>query len=288
MTQNHFQNLPRLKGQLLKWVGNKQRSAPQIIQHFPAHFQTYYEPFLGSGAVLATLSPSRAVAGDILAPLIDIWQCLRDDPDGLFEAYVARWQLLMNGEDKISAYERIKSRFNQHPNGEDLLFLSRACYGGVVRFRKNGVMSTRCGIHEPMKPRNFARRVRAWHERVQTAEFYHADFQMLMQSAKRGDLVYCDPPYHNAQPILYGAQTFSIERLFSVIEQAHARGVYVALSLNGNKKTSVHTPSLEIPKGLFQQDIYIPVGRSMLQRFKMEGQTLTDENNTERLLLTYA
>lgn len=69
--------------QLLKWIGNKQRFAHEIIQYFPEQFNTYYEPFLGSGAVLGTLSPSQAVASDALRPLMEIWQTLSDAPDSL-------------------------------------------------------------------------------------------------------------------------------------------------------------------------------------------------------------
>ena len=51
--------------QLLKWIGNKQRYACQIANLMP-EYHTYIEPFLGSGAVLGTLSPRSAIAGDIL------------------------------------------------------------------------------------------------------------------------------------------------------------------------------------------------------------------------------
>ena len=40
------------KSQLLKWVGNKQKQATDIISFFPNTFGTYFEPFLGSGGVL--------------------------------------------------------------------------------------------------------------------------------------------------------------------------------------------------------------------------------------------
>ena len=56
------------KQQLLKWIGNKQRFASEIISHFPSDFGTYFEPFVGSGGVLATLAPRRAVASDCFAP----------------------------------------------------------------------------------------------------------------------------------------------------------------------------------------------------------------------------
>ncbi len=48
--------VPPFKTQLLKWIGNKQRFAHEIVSYFPRQFGTYYEPFLGSGAVLATLA----------------------------------------------------------------------------------------------------------------------------------------------------------------------------------------------------------------------------------------
>ena len=65
---------------LLKWIGNKQRMAHEIVSYFPGDFGTYFEPFLGSAAVLATLQPKRAVGSDTFAPLIEIWQTLHSDP----------------------------------------------------------------------------------------------------------------------------------------------------------------------------------------------------------------
>ena len=56
------------KSQLLKWIGNKQRFAHEIISFFPRRFQMYHEPFLGSGAVLGVLAPRRAEAA--LAQLV--------------------------------------------------------------------------------------------------------------------------------------------------------------------------------------------------------------------------
>jgi DNA adenine methylase len=66
----------------------------------------------------------------------------------------------MSKGSKVEVYEQIKASYNKSPNGADLLFLTRSCYGGVVRFRKaDGYMSTPCGIHNPISPQSFARRV---------------------------------------------------------------------------------------------------------------------------------
>ena len=139
--------------QLLKWIGNKQRFAHEIIAFFPERFGTYFEPFLGSGAVLGTLTPSRAVGTDILEPLVQIWCALKEDPEQLKDWYRARHERLIGDGGKVEAYEAIKVNYNNKPNGADLLFLARACYGGVVRFRRDGYLSTPCGPHTPVSPR---------------------------------------------------------------------------------------------------------------------------------------
>lgn len=124
-----------LRTQLLKWIGNKQRFAERIVSDFPEDFGTYIEPFPGSGAVVATLGQDRSIGADTFHPLMDIWQTLSYSPDSVKDWHTERWHFLM-GRDKKEAYEIIKAHYNAKPNGADLLFLCRSCYGGVVRFRE--------------------------------------------------------------------------------------------------------------------------------------------------------
>jgi len=105
--------------------------------------------------------------------------------------------------------------------------------------------------------------------------------------AKPGDLVYCDPPYRHSQSILYGAQSFSLENLLSVIERCKSRGVFVALSIDGTKRSGDLICDLPLPKGLFIREVFIDVGKSMLKRFQMGGRSLEGETVADRLLLTY-
>jgi DNA adenine methylase len=278
---------PPLKGQLLKWIGNKQKFAAEIISYLPQSYGTYYEPFLGSGAVLAHLAPKRAVASDVFKPLIEIWQQLHDDTEELIRWYADR-HALVETMGKVEAYEKVKASYNAEPNGADLLFLSRVCYGGVVRFRKaDGFMSTPCGPHRPMPPSNFAERARIWAARTRAATFINADFEQVIDQANAGDICYLDPPYADSQTIIYGAQAFNLPRLFEVIARAKHRGVSVALSLDGTKKSGDKQVALPIPEGLFEREVYVQLGRSMLRRFQMDGQTLESEHVSDRLLLTY-
>lgn len=275
------------KSQLLKWIGNKQRFAHEIVSHFPVEFGTYFEPFLGSGAVLGTLAPAQGVASDNFRPLIEIWRTLHADPERLNRWYSERWHAARRG-DKATGYEEIKSSYNAKPNGADLLFLCRACYGGVVRFRKaDGYMSTPCGIHNPIPPSAFAERVDEWRRRTSGTKFFEMDFREAMKRAVKRDLVYCDPPYKDTQTILYGAQDFDLGELYETISQCKARGVFVALSIDGTKKTGNKVCNVPTPSGLFEREVFVNCGRSMLRRFQMGGQTLEGEVVADRLLLTY-
>ena len=276
------------QSQLLKWVGNKQRFAGEISQYFPTDFNQFFEPFLGSGAIMATVSPRSGIGSDVFTPLMEIWQTLKSNPEKLVCWYAERRNRL-EAEDKAKVYESVKASFNSSPNGADFLFLTRACYGGIVRFRKaDGYMSTPCGVHTPIPTNTFEKRVKEWHNRLKRVDFFNIDYQEAFDMAQNGDMIYCDPPYSHSQSILYGAQSFSLQKLLEKIGEAKDKGVRVALSIDGNKKSGTYLCDLPIPEGLFEEEILISVGRSMLRRFQMEGQTLESEHVADRLLLTYA
>lgn len=85
----------------------------------------------------------------------------------------------------------------------------------------------------------------------------------------------------------FGGQGFKLEELLDEIEQCKHRGVFVALSIDGTKRSGETVCDLPIPDGLFEEEIFVNVGRSMLKRFQMIGQTLESEIVSDRLLLTY-
>lgn len=277
---------------LLKWVGNKHRFSEEIVSHMPMQINNYIEPFLGSGAVLARLSadPNRfyhtAIAGDILEPLIGIFNYVKEDPHTLIEYYTHN----INGfiEDREDRYLEIRDRFNTAPNALDLVLLSRTCYSGVVRFRKaDGYMSTPIGPHNPISPDSFADRVQIWHDLIQNVTFLNSDFKTIMRMAGQGDLIYCDPPYTHSQSILYGSQQFNIYELWEEIALCRARGAQVMVSLNGNRKSKLQDSKLHIPDDLFTRQLYINCGKSMINRLQKNGETMEDDSVHDLLLLTW-
>jgi len=148
-------------------------------------------------------------------------------------------------------------------------------------------MSTPVGIHDPISPESFAQRVDVWHERTKGTCFMNADFADTMALANEGDLVYCDPPYIDSQTILYGAQGFSVHRLFDAIANCKDRGVRVVLSIDGTKYSSRKLCDVPVPENLFEREVFLVLGRSMLKRFQMNGRSLEEHEVTDRLLLTY-
>jgi DNA adenine methylase len=112
-------------------------------------------------------------------------------------------------------------------------------------------------------------------------------YQQALNLAGAGDMVYRDPAYRDTQAILYGAQSFRLDTLFSEIRDCKERGAHVALSIDGTKRSGSHAVDLPIPEGLFEREVLVTLGRSMLRRFQMGGQTLESEVVADRLLLTY-
>lgn len=271
---------------LFKYIGNKYRSAARIVSTFPRTYKTYFEPFLGSGAVLGELRPERAIVCDSCAPLIALWQLAKTDPQSLVDSYTSNW--LDYNKDRQAAYDRSKDRFNANPNPHDFLFISRACYGGVIRFRRDGYLSTPLGPHKIIDPNSFTRRLIEWRKIIRNTDFICGDFSDITKMAGTDDIVYCDPPYVDTQKIIYGAQDFDISRMYTDLMKAKERGAFVALSIDGIKRSGDKVISILPPAELFEVESYLSLGGSMLKRFWRGGSDVIDEHVKDRLLLSHA
>ena len=265
---------------LLKWIGNKQRFAETIISYMPEVFNDYYEPFLGSGAVMAQLLEAdrsrmyphfeHAYGSDILPYLVEIFQMVKAEPSKLSDYYEKEISKYYENPDEC--YLQIRDRFNADHNALDFCLLSRTCYSGVIRFRKaDGYMSTPRGPHKPIAPSTFSKRLNIWSDLLENASFRCESFDMAMDRAKAGDVVYCDPPYTHSQGIIYGAQAFDIDMLWKKIRECKGRGVKVILSINGTRESKKKDISVIVPSDLFEREIYIDCGKSMIDRIQNSG-----------------
>ena len=64
-----------LKGKpFVKWAGGKRQIINKLKELVPDEFDTYYEPFIGGGALFFELSPKKAVINDSNEELMNVYQ----------------------------------------------------------------------------------------------------------------------------------------------------------------------------------------------------------------------
>lgn len=226
--------LSTLPRPLLRWAGSKQRLLSSIIDVLPTKFGTYYEPFLGSAALFFLLEPSRAVLTDVCAPLVDVYQAIKSDPD-----QVCR---LLDQYDVLDPdmYYRVREQTagTTAARAARFIYLNRACWNGLYRVNKNGRFNVPYGA-----PKTATLPDAKWIGSCAAALappsvcVATADFAQTVAPAKEGDLVFFDPPYvtgHNNNGFVdYNETLFSWadqERLASTARSLRARGVHVIIT----------------------------------------------------------
>jgi len=217
----------------LKWVGGKRQILPFIRNHLPAVFGHYHEPFLGGGAVFFDLHPERATISDINAELIDTYIVVQSHVEALIRA------LKKHVHDERSYYEvRALNPADLSPvqRAARMIYLNKTGYNGLYRVNRSGGFNVPFGRH--INP-NFcdAKNLRLASERLCGVKIQCGSFENVLDSVRRGDLVYFDPPYiplsRSSSFVAYQKRGFGMdnqERLAEVFEELTRRGVSVLLS----------------------------------------------------------
>jgi DNA adenine methylase len=177
----------------LKWAGGKSRLIQQYVPYFPQFYQTYYEPFLGGGAVFFYLQPATALLTDINAELIITYRCVRDKVEDLI-CLLKEHKARHNRDYYYSV--RSSSSKNELEQAARLIYLNKTCYNGLYRLNSQGKFNVPVGSY---KNPNICQEdlLRAASKALSSCEITQADFSHLLTSATSSDdFVFCDPPYH--------------------------------------------------------------------------------------------
>ena len=253
---------------VIKWSGSKRSQAAEIIKYLPEKYDTYYEPFIGGGSMLYAINPKKAVCGDICEPLIALWDRIKNQPEELAEAYRIRWERLQN--DGYLVYYDIRDEFNKNKQPEDLLFLSRTCVNGLIRFNAEGQFNNSLHHTRPgIDPGSLKKIILDWSEHIQGAEFTATDYTETTQKAGKKDLVYLDPPYFHTKGRYYG--TIDYEAFLEYLDNLNKHGVKFILSFDGTRGEENYT--VDLPKELYKRHIMIPSGNSSFKKV-MDKQSL--------------
>jgi site-specific DNA-adenine methylase len=140
---------PRHDRTLIKWTGSKWRQAGEIVSRFPSEIATFYEPFLGGGAVFYELLRSgipvkRFRCSDTCAPLVALWRLVQTDPQRVLSRYEELWE--DHRRRGAALFYEVRDSFNLSQDPGEFFFLLRTCRNGVVRFDLKGRFS---GLHNP-------------------------------------------------------------------------------------------------------------------------------------------
>jgi DNA adenine methylase len=216
----------------LKWPGGKRWFVFGHADHLPGAYGTYIEPFLGAGSVYFHLQPERALLGDANADLINAYQAIRDDWNGLLNSLKYRQRRHRQDADGYFYWLRDRVPADAVERASRLIYLNRTCFNGIYRVNRQGQFNVPRGDKEKVviETDDFA----AMSRLLAGAELRACDFEPLVDRATEGDLVFCDPPYtvrHNYNGFRkYNEVLFSWsdqERLAAALLRAARRGANV-------------------------------------------------------------
>jgi DNA adenine methylase len=178
----------------LKWAGRKTKLVAAIKQLLPPEGKRFIEPFVGSGAVFINTSYPKSILSDSNKDIVNLFSFLREDTDN----FIRRCQrLFIDGNNTAEKFNEFRDEFN---NTTDLVrraaifvYLNRHCFNGLCRYNKNGKFNVPFGRYDsPYFPRH---EMLAFAKKLKTATLKSQDFRQSIGEAKRGDVIYCDPPY---------------------------------------------------------------------------------------------
>lgn len=220
---------------VLKWVGGKRQLLPFIEKRIPV-FSTYYEPFMGGGAVLFHLQPKSAVVNDVNAELINLYTIIKERVEELIEDLMCH----ENNEDyfyKIRELDRDARSYqllDPLKKASRMIYLNKTCYNGLFRVNKLGAFNSPFGSYKNPNIVN-ERTLRAVSEyfNVSDVSFFCEDFETVVSKATKGSFVYFDPPY---DPVSHTANFTGYDKGgFNKNEQIRLREVCAKLDEQGVK-----------------------------------------------------
>jgi DNA adenine methylase len=218
----------------LKWAGGKRQLLDDLKANLPKSFNQYFEPFVGAGALLFELQPRKARISDLNEELINCYQVIKDDPEGLLT--------------EISKHEHTEAHFyelrnlDRQPDFKELpppvraartIYLNKTCFNGLYRVNRKGHFNVPFGRYS--NPTILDESLLAsLHSFFNTREIgiYNEDFQAACSFARAGDFIYFDPPY---DPVSLSSSFTGYNFKFGRDEQERLKDTFVELDERGCK-----------------------------------------------------
>jgi len=221
----------------LKFAGGKTQLLPEILPRLPAKIKTYYEPFLGGGAVFFALAAEkrfeRAVLSDANKELMNSYAAIAASLDRI----ISLLREHESAHSKTYFYEVRASEMKLAiSKAARFIYLNRTCFNGLYRVNKSGKFNVPFGDHKNPTICD-EENLRAVSAALENAHVSACDFEEAIWIARKGDAIYFDPPYvpisATSNFAAYTKDGFGPdeqERLRHVAEKLSTKGVFVLLS----------------------------------------------------------
>lgn len=255
---------------VIKWSGSKRSQAEQILSYFPKEINTYYEPFCGGASVLRMLLESdikvnHYLCSDINSDLIQMWNFIKLDPQGVVITYRNLWNELNKDNDikrQRALYEKIRFEYNTERSPLQFIFLNRTCFNGLIRYNSNGEFNSPFHLNRPgIHPDKFEKIVFEWHGLLKKycVTFKRMNYKDI--SSEDSDFMYLDPPYANTKGMYNGE--FNNKTFFKWLERQPCGYVLSYDGKSGNEDNTYN-----VPENLYNEHVYLKSGNSSFKRIK--------------------
>lgn len=224
----------------VKWVGGKRQLLRQFRElglyppdDFNPMTNTYYEPFVGGGAVFFDLLPKNAELSDLNMELVTTYNVIKNNVDELVESLQKH---IYNKEYYLSVRAQKIEDLSDVETASRFVFMNRTGFNGLYRVNKSGQFNVPFGrYNNPVICDE--KNLRKVSGTLQDVSITHQDYKKVLETAKSGDFIYLDPPYYpiNATSSFtsYTAEGFLEKEqteLRDTFVKLHERGCFVMLS----------------------------------------------------------
>lgn len=183
----------------MQWVGGKREMIPQYKELIPQKFETYYEPFLGGGAMFFYLQPEKAVLSDNNTELIKTYEGVRDNPEEVIrilkELRAKHSEELYMKVRNIDREINIFHKLNSAEIAARMIYLNQTGFNGLYRVNQKGQFNVPIGssLNRLICDEHTLRNASKVLKKVKIEE---TDFENLLRYVTKNDFVYLDPPYY--------------------------------------------------------------------------------------------
>lgn len=182
-----------------KWTGGKRQLLPHLIKNLPNKFNRYFEPFVGGGALFFKLQPKNSVINDLNSELITTYKVIKDEIEELINLLKIHKEL--NSKEyylKIRNMDREKNitEYNNVKRVARFIYMLRVNFNGIYRVNSKNQFNVPYGkyLNPKILDEELLRKISHFLNENNTL-ILNTDFENSLLEAKKGDLVYLDPPY---------------------------------------------------------------------------------------------